>query len=673
MPKLAWYWHRLTAMDPVEAAWHLRTRLPSFKRAAPPDWNQGPFPDGQSFPRLPSPSTAPMVLKTALDNEQRQILAGEWKVFSHLTLKVDDPPRWQKDCLAGQDLQTDRKAIELDHRKLPAGVDIKLIWEPSRWSHLVRLAQASYLTNDPVPAQTCIRWLDHWHRTNPPLCGWNWISPLETGLRLVQFAWIDALLEPRWAGRSQAGNASAASEPFDKTSWKTLCQELLPPHVWFTWRYHSRGSSANNHLIGELAGLVLALVRWPALAAWATPLEDLQTRWEKEVLLQFAPDGGNREQALNYHLFSWEFCWQTRLALLAAGRKISPPVEDRLRQAAHFFAALQVEKEQWDFGDSDNGFVTPFFLAEENMFSEWREWILKPGQSPAIHYWLGQLPEERQFPGRSAAASRQNPEVLGGSEPAPTRAEESQPGALWQLFPESGLAVARRDGWVLRFDLSPLGFLATAAHGHLDALHVSIWREGEAFVIDPGTGAYYADPRLRNYLASWAAHNGPVPAGSSGPVRLGPFLWGKPHPRPEMTHLGSDVIAARLTHSAGVVERLVRFHGPAGWTVEDRFEPIRPGAEFSVFWQFPPGARLTDSSDGSLRVARERGVVTISPGEGWAEAKAIRSPEELRGVCSPSFRRTAFGPGLLLRATARGPMVLTTGFRGENSPKPFAH
>jgi len=30
--------------------------------------------------------------------------------------------------------------------------------------------------------------------TNPPYRGWNWTSALESGMRLVQFTWIDALL-----------------------------------------------------------------------------------------------------------------------------------------------------------------------------------------------------------------------------------------------------------------------------------------------------------------------------------------------------------------------------------------------------------------------------------------------------------------------------------------------
>ena len=86
-------------------------------------------------------------------------------------------------------------------------------------------------------------------------------------------------------------------------------------------------------------------------------------------------DGGNKEQALNYHLFSWEFCWQARAALLAAGRKISSDVEERLRRAARFFWEVQVRREPWDYGDSDNAFVSPFFVHEGSALIEWRDWL----------------------------------------------------------------------------------------------------------------------------------------------------------------------------------------------------------------------------------------------------------------------------------------------------------
>jgi hypothetical protein len=65
----------------------------------------------------------------------------------------------------------------------------------------------------------------------------------------------------------------------------------------------------------------------------------------------------------------------------------------------------------------------------------------------------------------------------------------------WLVHAESGHAIWRDARWTVRADASPLGLGSMAAHGHLDALHVSLWFEQHALVIDPGTGAYYGHPR----------------------------------------------------------------------------------------------------------------------------------------------------------------------------------
>ena len=172
------------------------------------------------------------------------------------------------------------------------------------------MAMAAHVLEDRVVAERCEQWLWDWLEHNPPGRGWNWTSALEAGLRLVQLTWMDALL----AGRFEPGVGEEA--------WSALMSRLLPAHAHYVWRHQSFGSSANNHLLGELAGLIVATVRWPRLAQWGAPIEILKGKLEREVLAQFAEDGGNREQALNYHLFAFELCWQARMALQAAGRKL---------------------------------------------------------------------------------------------------------------------------------------------------------------------------------------------------------------------------------------------------------------------------------------------------------------------------------------------------------------
>lgn len=641
MSSLAWYWHRLRAMSSAELASHGRRKVHqiSDRYLAPRRFSQSlDLGKASTFPQLPRPEQAPEALKAALQRETEEILRGEWIAFGYLKLQVEDPPRWHKDYFAGVDMATTKPALKLHHR-LEGKADIKFIWEPSRWYSLVRLAQAAYILKNEKAADACIRWLEDWAETNPPYFGWNWVSALETGIRLIQLAWIDALLRPA-LGESRNNPGSASGNDLLRSRLAKVCGRLLPSHLWYTWRDRSFGSSANNHLIGELSGLIAAVARWPESARWAVPLQTLQRCWEREVLTQFASDGGNREQALNYHLFSWEFCWQARLALLAAGRTVSPEVEERLRAAAAYFVAIQMKDEQWDYGDSDSAFVTPFFLQWPKAASEWLQWFQDPADSPSIRYWLGEPPK----PLRSSGVV-----TLAGH---------------WHVYPESGFAVYRSGDWFLRWDLSPLGYLATAGHGHCDALHLSIWYKGQALVIDPGTGAYHADRPLRDYLASWEAHNGPHPTDLNFPERRGAFLWSGHHQLPRWKAEADGGLTAELALPTGIMRRKVqKLETGNGWRVEDSFDPDGSAAalDLLVMWQLAPGTRIEPKGARDLDVVLRAGTVTVEPGAAWTkiehwspgrEGGGLNNPQDLRGHCSQAFRKVEDAPCVLLRKSA---------------------
>jgi len=665
MADLSWYWHRLRAMSPGEVALHLRKKVRQISDARR-RWD----PSGvkldcsNAFPMLPRAEVAPQVLREALRRDADNILAGRWKAFGHLELQVDDPPRWHKDYLAGKNLATDKSAFKLNYRELPCGADIKLIWELSRWHHLVRLAMAAYVLGDGRAGEKCVEWLEDWMRHNPPYRGWNWTSALEVGMRLVQFTWLDALL----------------GEMVSQARLEKLRREILPPHVWYTWRHKSFGSSANNHLIGELAGLILATVRWPALAQWGAPLEELQARWEHEVLAQFAEDGGNKEQALNYHLFSWEFCWQAMHALSASERTVAPEAYLRWLQAGDFFVKVQHGIESWPYGDSDSAFVTPFFCNDRHATAEWWNWMVGlPEKSVAIDYWLSAIRGAfRRRLGGSVVEENIRGVRRAQARYHSTKGIAANPVEDWFHFHETGQCVTRVGFWNLRWDLSPLGYLSTAAHGHLDSLHVSIWWKEVALVIDPGTGAYYADKRLRTWLASAEAHNGPWPLAGSKPERVGAFLWSHHHRVPIVRRDESSVTG--VLNLTGVQVRRTVSHSPISlaWRIEDScFGKHEENLPFSVRWQFAPGSWVKQLSARKFSIHRADVAVTIEVDEHWASVELVEPVKEedqrlltptaigsLEGIVSPEFRKIVRAPYLKLLARPQGekPCVFTTTF-----------
>ncbi|MDX1952730.1 MAG: heparinase II/III family protein [Verrucomicrobiota bacterium] len=616
--KLEWYWHRLRAMSAREMALHLRKKFRARADARQiPDFGTVDLSVAGLFPRLPLREAAPAAVNAALQRDVDRILNGKWKAFGHLEINVDNPPHWHTDYLIGRDYKSRKSSFKLDHREQEGGGDIKMIWEPSRWYQVVRLAQGAYFLGHQVAAERCLEWIESWVKENPPYQGLNWTSALETGMRLMQFTWIDALL---------------ASSGVPQERLERLRRAVLPPHFWYTLRYLSSGSSANNHLLGEIAGLTLALARWPSLNELGIELEELNTMFEREVLLQFAADGGNMEQALGYHLFSWEFCWQTAKALEASGNPISGEARTRLERAGHFYAKLKARNDSWDFGDSDNAYVTPFFLEEEHCAEEWREWFLG-GTSPGIELWWGRF-----------------------RQPAMPRSGE------WELFPSSGYATFHNAQVGARFDFSPLGFLAIAAHGHLDALHLSLSWKGTPVVIDPGTGAYYADKTARNHLASWQAHNGPHLFEGKFPERKGGFMWGSHHHVPRLVNCSRDAITAELELPQTFFSRTIEARANE-ITVEDRADFKGASEAWKVKWQFAPGMKIEAISPKNFKVTGA-GVMLNILLEGWSAAAAFNPPVpeakghylmDLQGndpafLCSPLFRKLEVAPYLLLSA-----------------------
>jgi hypothetical protein len=593
--KLGWYWHRLWAMNPVEILLRAQKKVYQVSDAKFGKDFRLTLEPNVAWPRIPPRNTAPVELLEALRAHSAEILRGEWRLFGYLPVHLGDPIRWQKDYLVGEDCATEKVAFNINHRSLRNAADIKVIWDLSRWFELVRLAMAGWLNHDKAAQEKCIEWLHDWCRTNPPFKGLNWTSGLEVGIRLVNYTWIDAFLT------------------VGAVSHKTLHElrtQILPPHAWYAWRYKSFGSSANNHLIGELAGLAVALARWPELAKASAPLEEIGKFLERETLLQFAEDGGNNEQAIGYHLFSWEFCFQAVRALETAGISVSQQVNDRLQAAGRFYAAVKREDDTWDFGDCDNAWVTPLFLNERSEAREWHQWFTDSNASPALRFWHGDFES---------------------AEPAPKN--------QWRIFVHSGYAIFEGDEWWVRFDASPLGYLSMAAHGHLDALHVSVSFRGQPIIIDPGTGAYYADKTVRDYLAGWSAHNSPQPKlGHIFPRRFGTFLWGEHHDRPTLTQASALEVAGELELPYGKARRSISFlpHLNA-FRIRDSFQhKTRPGP-IVTRWKFAPGFTLANPFPNTFQVGSAKTVVRLQLAGGWRDARSYNPPPELRAFTSPTL------------------------------------
>lgn len=521
LESIIWYANRLRAMKPAEMGhrvvekWRRATEVSFLKSIAGFD----PGPASFKVPRLPEKTLATAEMRKQLETDAKRLQRGEWQVFGWRTVEVGAPPCWHRDPVCGVVIDPEKPARCLNHRHLPDDADARTIWEINRWAEVTRLGMHGWLNDDVNALRSAQLWLEDWCDRNPPGMGINWTSPLEVALRLINFAWFDALVQGTGAVHGARGQSV-------KNAQVELVKRIVPVHAGWAWRYRSAGSSANNHLLGELVALVVAVSRWPALEKITCSAE---TAWEsvsREVLHQFACDGGSKEQALHYHVFAFELAWQ---AVRAVGCRAGE-VHDRLTAAAEYFQSLVHAEAPWDFGDSDDAQVVPVTLKRRHAVAEWRAWMR--GEDGMMRFWLGD----------------------------PPAAKVSATPSEWRVFQDSGMAVMRKSGWMIRCDASPLGFGSLAAHGHADAMHVSLWDGDQALIIDPGTGGYYGHKDLRADLAAWESHNGPLPiSGYRSPKRLGVFLWSHPHALPNLTVVG-DQAAVRFEHEGYVFQRTIRVH-----------------------------------------------------------------------------------------------------------------
>lgn len=557
--KLGWYVHRLKAMSPAEALHRLRE---SWLHRGDAEFVESlplidPGPATPSVPLLPHASTVPWNVRVALRTDAEELLHGRWRLFGWRQSEVGSPPCWHRDVSSGVIVTPQGWSHRLDHRHLADDADVRTIWELNRWSQMTRVAMHGWIDRNISAIETAQRWMEDWCDRNPPGRGVNWTSALEASLRLINFTWFDALVEA-------VGNEALTLRQ------RSLARQIVPAHALWVARYRSFGSSANNHLLGELCGLLHAVRRWPALEAHVGPAGRIWDGVADCVLKQFDPDGGNREQALHYHLFAWEMAWHAR-RLMVVHRE---DVTQRLRSAAEFFVRMLHPVEAWDFGDSDDAEVLPLGMGRMSAAAEWQQWLAGSEGGSALQFWMGASPLRSLHPGSEC----------------------------WWIAPQSGMAVGESAGWFARLDASPLGFGSLAAHGHCDALHLSLWDGAQALVIDPGTGGYFGMNERRNELSAWEAHNGPVPDdGYTTPRRMGTFLWSDHHRPPELRQVDGSTLAAHFQHESRHVVRTVSCRSDGVIRVMDE---MSGDGGFSTRWCLAPECRVETSGSDHAVVRR---------------------------------------------------------------------
>jgi len=554
MSALSWKLQRLRAMPPAEIA-H-RTRIALRDRLRPPEYlgwspaeagrrlfavRAGEALDGSRIGALLHAPRHPAGFEPALD-EAVQLDRGEWTLFGR-RVTLADPPEWRRNPLTGGEWP-DLPSARIDYRRTDLAGGAKATWEVGRLTTLPVLALGARLRGEPAFAGRAIRWLDDWNARNPLLQGIHHTSGIEMAVRVLTVCATLNLLGDR--------AREVALEP---------CLGLLAQQALYCRDHLSLGSSANNHLIAEYAALAVMGGLFPALRGARGLLEESLRGLERETLRQIHPDGVPAEQAFGYLPFVWELLLVTFTAAALGSRSVAPVVRERLRASLEFARTVRLPDGSMPrIGDEDDGRV---LLAAEG-------YARLDLVGNALAAWLGA--------DALAADTQALALLLAGRAPAPARAAADGR----HEFATGGYTVWRLDGLLVTFDHGPLGLGPIAAHGHADALAVTVHRGLDGVAIDPGTLAYHEDPEARARCRATGSHCTVRFGDRSQSRMLGPFLWG--------TRAGVSAVDGGYECLWADGERhWRRVAVETGWvTIEDRVEG--EGAE--LVFALVPGARI---------------------------------------------------------------------------------
>lgn len=356
MTKIKWLINRLRQMSFSEVLFRLKRSIlqKSEKHKILTGWQ--PLPQVKVFAKTAMFGTSLDVVakweaEHKLDFDRLDnYLEGKIDFFGHESLDTGIPVRWHTDPVT-QIISPLEFGKSLDYRDDQKVGNVKFIWELGRHQHLVPLAVAYAITGDTKYRDAVTAQISSWIEDNPYGIGIHWCSSLEVALRLISWSLVHSFIALRDGSEGLFGAVTDA----DRLGASIYQQ------AYFIRYYLSLYSSANNHLIGELAGL------WTACQVFNLGEDgDLWSEFtfaeiERQAKLQVYQDGVNKEQAFYYHLWVLEYFVFAWLIGKHTKKPFSPAFSRTIEKMSAFIKSVSpVNGGPPQVGDADDGFVARF-------------------------------------------------------------------------------------------------------------------------------------------------------------------------------------------------------------------------------------------------------------------------------------------------------------------------
>ena len=602
---MLWYRQRLRAMTPAEIPWRA-WRFARQHAARYRHWDRaeelpmaavsdGPCHAARfraaipTFPHVPSGaemSNWPRAWREGALSNAEEVLAHRVSLFGLEPHSLGEEIDWNHDYSSGKCVPTSH-SFDLDFRNQDQVGDVKHVWELGRMQHLLPLAQAFRLTGESQFAQEIVSQITSWIRQCPYMRGIHWTSPMEAALRLISWTWAFQLIRD-----------------WDQLA-DSFCQLLtcaVHQHLQFVDANYSAFSSANNHLVAEASGAYFAACYWSGLKSARRCKRRAGARLIRECQQQNWPDGVNKEQTFGYQFFVWDLFLLAGLMGRAHRDNFPTAYWTRLRRMADFLLWVSdANGHTPNVGDEDGGVAV---LLDGN-----RNLPATNLQSVTAQLWGGLQgcgKETVRVSEKCAWLIGPADDCLMATSHSTTGMSNDASKLVTKVFPEGGYVVWRcgssADNEVLMlFDAGPLGWPATAAHGHADALSIWLHLRGRPVLIDAGTYSYQDGPR-RRYFRGTSQHNTLGFQAEDQGEYLNRFMWGK---RPEVKLLNSEnhgdvaVCEGEVTWWNGTVHRrrIEWSLNSSSLQIEDSWQATSPPV---IGFTLHPSIQATMSRDNTL-------------------------------------------------------------------------
>jgi ubiquinone/menaquinone biosynthesis C-methylase UbiE len=358
----------------------------------------------------------------------------------------------------------------------PPNADVKYPWELSRSQHWITLAQAWQLTRDERFAREIANELDDFTGANPVGIGVNWTCTMDVAIRAANWCLALSLVQD--------------CPGLDSLFWRRAYEALFDHSVFIFGNLENEYEVTSNHYLSNVVGLHVLAAEFIDLGAGREWDHWSREALETEIRVQVHEEGTDFESSVPYHRLVTElFLASARLAR-HQGRSLSGDYEAKLARMVEFVLAVMrpdgrmpvigdADDGRWDYQDARHLFAPAAVLLRRP------EWLCYAGPSAV---W-------------EAAWWGFDPAALDGASDRPSLPPVAK------LFPDIGVAVARRGGHYLAVTNGAVGTKGFGNHKHNELLSFEYHCDGAPVIVDPGSFCYTSDFAARNLFRSTAYHN----------------------------------------------------------------------------------------------------------------------------------------------------------------------